>query len=41
LQFSLGEGVDVGRDSGSAVDDSYQLPFEFTGTIEKVTVDLK
>jgi arylsulfatase A-like enzyme len=41
LQFSLGEGVDVGRDSGSAVSDKYQLPFEFTGTIEKVTVDLK
>ncbi|MFN7804031.1 MAG: arylsulfatase [Planctomycetaceae bacterium] len=41
LQFSLGEGVDVGRDSGSAVADNYQLPFEFTGTIEKVTVDLK
>ena len=41
LQFSLGEGVDVGRDSGSAVSDQYQLPFEFTGKIEKVTVDLK
>ena len=41
LQFSLGEGVDVGRDSGSAVDERYQLPFEFTGKIDKVTVDLK
>ena len=41
LQFSLGEGVDVGRDSGSAVDDSYQLPFAFTGKIDKVTIDLK
>ena len=41
LQFSLGEGVDVGRDSGSAVSDQYRLPFEFTGKIEKVTVDLE
>ena len=41
LQFSLGEGVDVGRDSGSAVSDQYQLPFEFTGKIEKITVDLE
>jgi len=41
LQFSLGEGVDVGRDSGSAVGDNYELPFEFTGKIEKVTVELK
>ena len=41
LQFSLGEGVDVGLDSGSAVDFTYKLPFAFTGKIDKVTVDLK
>jgi hypothetical protein len=41
IQFSLGEGVDVGMDSGSAVDFTYKLPFAFTGTIEKVTVELK
>ena len=41
LQFSLGEGVDVGMDIGSAVDFTYELPFKFTGEIEKVTVDLK
>ncbi|WP_116365743.1 arylsulfatase [Parahaliea mediterranea] len=41
LQFSLGEGVDVGTDSGSAIDFSYDLPFSFTGQIEKVTVSLK
>ena len=40
LQFSLGEGVDVGMDSGSAVDFSYKLPFAFTGKIEKVVVEL-
>ena len=41
LQFSLGEGVDVGMDIGSAVDFTYKLPFTFTGKIEKVTVELK
>lgn len=41
VQFSLGEGVDIGMDIGSAVDFTYQLPFKFGGEIEKVTVDLK
>jgi arylsulfatase A-like enzyme len=41
IQFSLGEGVDVGMDTGSAIDFTYKLPFAFTGKIDKVTVDLK
>jgi hypothetical protein len=41
LQISLGEGMDVGMDVGSAVDFTYQLPFKFTGAIDKVTVELK
>jgi arylsulfatase len=41
IQFSLGEGLDVGMDVGSAVDFTYNLPFAFTGKIEKVTVELK
>ena len=41
IQFALGEGVDVGMDTGSAVDFTYKLPFAFTGRIEKVTVDLR
>ncbi len=41
LQISLGEGLDIGMDVGSAVDFSYKLPFSFTGKIEKVTVELK
>ena len=40
-QFSIGEGLDVGTDLGSAVDFTYKLPFTFTGKIEKVTFDLK
>jgi arylsulfatase A-like enzyme len=41
VQLSLGEGLDVGMDVGSAVDFTYKLPFAFTGKIEKVTVELK
>ena len=41
LQISLGEGMDIGMDVGSPVDFTYKLPFEFTGKIEKVTIDLQ
>jgi len=41
LQISLGEGLDIGMDVGSAVDFTYKLPFTYTGKIEKVTVELK
>src|SRR5262249_43974906 len=36
-----GDGIAVGRDSGSAVTPEYQAPFAFSGgTIDKVVVDL-
>ena len=41
IQLSLGEGLDIGRDVGSPVDFTYKMPFEFTGKIEKVMVELK
>jgi len=41
LQISLGEGLDIGMDVGSPVDFSYKLPFKFTGTIDKVTIELR
>jgi arylsulfatase A-like enzyme len=41
LQISLGEGLDIGEDVGSAVDFTYKLPFKFTGKIQSVTVELK
>jgi arylsulfatase len=41
IQFSLGEGLDVGEDVGSAVDFTYHLPYRFTGGIEKVAFELK
>jgi arylsulfatase len=40
-QISLGEGLDIGEDVGSPVDFTYKLPYKFTGTIDKVTVQLK
>jgi arylsulfatase len=39
--ISIGEGLDIGEDVGSAVDFTYKLPFTFTGTIDRVTFDLK
>ena len=41
VTMSLGEGLDIGQDVGSPVDFTYNLPFKFTGKIEKVTIDLK
>jgi arylsulfatase len=40
IQFSLGEGLDVGTDVGSPIDFTYTLPFTYTGTIDKVTIVL-
>jgi hypothetical protein len=35
--MSLDESLDIGMDTRSPVDDSYKLPFQFTGKIDKVT----
>jgi arylsulfatase len=40
IQFSLGEGVDIGMDVGSPIDFTYKLPFAFTGKISKVNIKL-
>ena len=31
----------MGEDTGTPVDLSYDVPFKFTGTIDKVVIDLK
>jgi hypothetical protein len=41
FKYSLYEGQDVGEDSGSPVDFSYKPPFKFTGTLERLMVELK
>ena len=38
--MSIDESLDIGLDTRSGVDDSYELPFKFTGTINKVTYKL-
>lgn len=37
--FSADEGADVGCDLGTAVSQNYQVPFKFTGKIDKITVE--
>ena len=39
--FSADEGADVGIKEGTPVSEDYQVPFKFTGRIEKVTIDIK
>jgi arylsulfatase A-like enzyme len=41
IRYSLDEGLDVGEDTGTPVDLSYDVPFKFTGKISKVSIDLK
>jgi arylsulfatase len=38
--MAIDETLDIGLDTRTGVDDSYQLPFKFTGTIDKVTYKL-
>ena len=40
-RFSLDETLDVGEDTGTTVSPEYELPFRFSGKLEKVTVDLR
>jgi arylsulfatase len=39
--FSADEGTDVGEDGGTPVTEDYAVPAKFTGTIDKVTIELK
>src|SRR2546430_8795753 len=38
--MSIDESFDIGSDTRTGVDDSYTLPFKFTGTIDKLTFKL-
>jgi arylsulfatase A-like enzyme len=40
LMMSIDETFDVGLDTRTGVDNSYELPFKFTGTINKLTFEL-
>ena len=41
IRITLDEGFDIGEDTGTPVDLSYDVPFKFTGKIDKVTIELK
>ena len=38
--MAIDETFDIGVDSRTGVDDSYKLPFQFTGKIDKLTFNL-
>ena len=40
IQFAIFEGLDVGMDTGSAVDFTYALPFTFTGKVGRVEIEV-
>ncbi len=40
ILMSIDESFDIGSDTRTGVDDSYKLPFRFTGTIDKLTFKL-
>ena len=40
MLMPIDESFDVGSDTRSGVDDGYELPFDFTGTINKLTCKL-
>jgi hypothetical protein len=41
VRYALDEGLDVGEDTGTPVNLTYDVPFKFTGKIDKVTIDLQ
>jgi arylsulfatase A-like enzyme len=40
MLMAIDESFDIGSDTRTGVDDSYKLPFRFTGTIDKLTYKL-
>ena len=38
--MTIDETLDIGSDTRTGVDDSYQMPFKFTGTIDKLAFKL-
>jgi len=39
-RMSLDETFDIGMDTGTPVSEDYQVPFDFTGELEKVTINI-
>ena len=41
IRILLDEGLDVGEDTGTPVNLNHDVPFKFSGKIQKVTIELK
>jgi hypothetical protein len=41
IRISQEEGLDMGEGTGTSVNLKYDVPFNFTGKIDQVTIDLK
>ena len=41
ILMTIDESLDIGMDTRTGVDDSYKLPFRFTGTINKLTYNIR
>lgn len=41
IRYALDEGLDVGMDTGTPVSLDYDVPFKYTGKLDKVTINLK
>ncbi len=39
--YSMDESFDVGMDTGTLVNLNYDVPFKFTGTLDKVVINLR
>jgi hypothetical protein len=39
-RFTVNEGFDVGSDTISPVSDQYEAPYQFTGKIKRVVIDI-
>ncbi len=40
FRMSLDETLDIGEDTGTPISEDYSVPFTFTGTLEKLTINL-
>jgi hypothetical protein len=40
FRMSLDETLDIGQDTGTPVSEDYHVPFDFTGTLEEVTINI-
>jgi arylsulfatase len=39
--FAYDEGFDIGRDQQTPVSEKYKVPYNFTGKLDKITIDYK